>query len=274
MSRLAAAEPPAPRHRPPLPARPAAAVRDVPAVTRAVAILRLLAKTEAPLGVLAIAQALDIIPSTCLHILRALVREELVACDAATKRYSLSAGILAIAGRIIGKNGLAEAMQGDLDALARRFGVTAVGVEAAGLAHMVVVALSRADAGLRLHVDIGSRYPALISATGRCVAAFGGYDPAALEAGFRALRWDRPPTLEQWRADVEATRGLGYAVDEGCYISGVTIIAAPVLGAHGLRHCLVTVGMSEQVQRQGHATIGESLRDAATRLSGVTPGGR
>ena len=272
MSGLAEPQARAPRRAAPSP-RPPATVRDVPAVTRAVAILRLLGKAEAPLGVLAIAQALDIVPSTCLHILRALVREELVACDAATKRYTLSAGILAIAGRILGKDGIADAMQGELDAVARRFGVTAVGVEATGLAHMVVIAISRADAGLRLHVDIGSRYPALISATGRCVAAFGGHDRAELEVRFERLRWDRPPTLSRWRADVEATRLVGYAVDEGCYISGVTIVAAPVRAARGVRHCLVAIGMSEALQRIGHATIGESLRDAAVRLAGGAPGG-
>src|SRR6185312_13270609 len=45
-------------------------VRPVPAVTRAVAILRLLGLSEEALGVHAIARALTLIPSTCLHILR------------------------------------------------------------------------------------------------------------------------------------------------------------------------------------------------------------
>src|SRR5262249_50702680 len=51
------------------------AVRSVPAVTRAVAILRLLGASEEPLGVNAIARALELVPSTCLHILRVLAGE-------------------------------------------------------------------------------------------------------------------------------------------------------------------------------------------------------
>ena len=39
-------------------------IRAVPAVTRAVAILRLLAARREPMGVKAIAQALDLVPST------------------------------------------------------------------------------------------------------------------------------------------------------------------------------------------------------------------
>ena len=57
--------------------------RAVPAVTRAVAILRLLGSAKTPMGMKAIAQELGLVPSTALHILRALVAEELVAVDAA-----------------------------------------------------------------------------------------------------------------------------------------------------------------------------------------------
>ena len=59
----------------------------VPAVSRAAAILRLLGRTAEPQGVQAIARSLNIIPSTCLHILRTLVIEELVAFDPNTKLY-------------------------------------------------------------------------------------------------------------------------------------------------------------------------------------------
>ena len=66
----------------------------------------------------------------------------------------------------------------NLDALSKRFGVTAIGVEASGLGHMIVVAIARPAQPFRLHVDVGSRFPALISASGRCIAAFGAYDSA------------------------------------------------------------------------------------------------
>ena len=58
-------------------------VRPVPAVTRAVAILRLLGRGEEALGVHAIARALTLIPSTCLHILRVLVAEGATSLPAA-----------------------------------------------------------------------------------------------------------------------------------------------------------------------------------------------
>jgi DNA-binding IclR family transcriptional regulator len=249
-------------------ARPRRQVRPVPAVTRAVAILRLLGRSAEPLGVNAIARALELVPSTCLHILRVLVMEELVAFDPGTKRYRLDAGLVAIARSALSRNGFAELAQAELDRVSRRHAVTAVGVQAIGSEHVVVVAISRSDHALRLHVDIGSRFPALISASGLCLAAFGGHPGGALERHFRGLRWDRPPSLGAWRAAVDATRANGYGVDEGNYLRGLTVIAAPVRGDGGrVSHVVVVVGVSEQIRQIGVEALGRELRGIADELS-------
>src|ERR1700691_5239286 len=109
------------------PRRPAA--RKAPAVTRAIAILRLLGKSSEPLGVNAVARELDLIPSTCLHILRVLVTEELVAFDPESKHYSLDEGIVAIARSVLRRNSFASVVQQGLDQLSQRYGVAAVGVK-------------------------------------------------------------------------------------------------------------------------------------------------
>ena len=57
-----------------------------PAISRAAAVLRLLGRNDASLGVQTIARELGLVPSTCLYVLRALVAEELVAFDPDTKR--------------------------------------------------------------------------------------------------------------------------------------------------------------------------------------------
>lgn len=121
---------------------------------------------------------------------------------------------------------------------------------------------------VRIHVDIGSRFPALVSAAGRCIAAFGGHPRSALERHFCGVRWDRPPSLGAWRAEVEATRANGYAVDEGNHIRGVTALAAPVRGAGGtVSHVVVLVGLSEQVRRIGVDTLALEIRAIADGLS-------
>ncbi|MFN4088245.1 MAG: IclR family transcriptional regulator [Alphaproteobacteria bacterium] len=253
-------------------------LRDVPAVTRAVAILRLLGRSDAPMGVNAIARELGLVPSTCLHILRVLAAEELVACDPGTKRYTLASGILALARSALAQHGFARTAQPELDRLARRFGVTAIGVEVFGLEHMVVVAIAHAALGVRLHVDLGSRFPALISATGRCLAAFGGHAWEEIEPRFRRLRWHDAPSFADWRAEMEAVGHAGYALDEGRYIEGVTILCVPLHdgtcqdGTGRMTHGLVAIGVSEQIRRLGPATIAAALGETAVRICGAPTG--
>jgi len=251
-------------------------VRQVPALSRGIAVLRLLGRSDEPLGVQAIARALDLVPSTCLHILRVLTEEQLVAVDARTKKYTLAAGLVALARTALRQHTFPAAVQRSLEELAAMYRATAIAVEASGLEHMVVVALARADSPLGVHVDIGSRFPALISATGRCVAAFGDHAWADIRARFGKLRWDAPPTLADWRSEVEAARKTGYAIDDGQYIRGVSIVAAPVRMASGSINALVVVGVSEQMRRIGLARVGEELRRRAGHISklfgGEAPG--
>ncbi len=67
--------------------------------------------------------------STCLHILRALVSEQLVRVDPSTKQYSLGTGMLPLARAVLVNSDFASVVQPRLDDLSKRYGVTAIGVE-------------------------------------------------------------------------------------------------------------------------------------------------
>lgn len=235
-----------------------------PAISRAAAILRLLGKSEEPLSLQSIASHLGINPSSSLYVLRALVAEELVAFDSATKRYALEAGVLTLARQWLRRDQFTDIAQLLLDDLSARFDLTTLGVKYTGLDHIIAVAVSRSIGNMRLSTQVGSRFPALISATGRCLAAFGGYKIEDLQERFEKLRWDNTPDFSLWRDQVEATRLQGYAVDDGNYISGVTVIAAPIHGS-GKRpsHALVATGLSSAVEKSGRDSIGNALMNAA-----------
>lgn len=240
----------------------------VPAVSRAAAILRLLGRASEPVGVQYIARSLNIIPSTCLHILRTLVAEEFVSVDPVTKLYTLNAGVLMLARQWLSQDRFAGIAQPALDRIARDYGVTAIGVQIVGLEHMIVVAMARSETMIQLHTQLGSRFPATISASGRCIAAFGDYEREELRRRFRGLRWDKAPTLAEWETQVAETRVNGYALDQGNYMAGVTVVAAPVFGVSDkLSHCLVVVGISGQLRDQTLARIGRDLRESAAQVS-------
>ena len=239
-----------------------------PAISRAAAILRLLGKRDTPLGVQAIARELGLVPSTCLYVLRALVAEELVAFDADTKRYALEAGVLTLARQWLRRNPFNELAQPVLDRIAQAFDVTMLGVQIVGLDHIIVTAVSQSGPSFQLSTQIGSRFPALISATGRCIGAFGDYPEAELKARFKTLRWDDPPSFEDWKAQVGQTRAQGFAVDDGSYISGVTVVAAPVWKARGKpSHALVAIGIGSALKRNGLPPLQDALKSGARTLS-------
>ena len=246
-----------------------------PAISRAAAILRLLGKSDTPLSLQVIANQLGLVPSTCLYLLRALVIEELVAVDAATKRYSLEAGVLTLARHWLRHNRFTDLAQPALDGISQAHQVTVLGVQVVGLEHIIVVAASQSRGNLQLSAQIGSRFPALISATGRCIAAFGDYPRGELESRFNTLRWDDAPTLTDWWAQIEETRVSGFGVDNGHYISGVSVLAAPVWKApQQLSHALVAIGIGSAVQRAGTTELGEALVEAANALSNQLSGGQ
>ena len=243
-------------------------VSKAPAIARAAAILRLLGKSDAPLGVQAIARELGLVPSTCLYVLRALADEDLVAFDGDTKRYALDVGVLTLARQWLKRSQFADLAQPVLDRLAQAFDTTMLGVQIVGLDHIVAVAVSRAGGEFRLSATVGSRFPALISATGRCIAAWGHYGRADLERRFAGLRWDDPPSFDDWMAQVERTRAQGFGIDEGNYISGVAVLAAPVWKAPGRpSHALVATGVGGALKRSGLAELSRALVAEARTLS-------
>ncbi len=253
----------------------AKAVREskAPAISRAAAILRLLGKSDTPLGLQTIARTLGLVPSTCLYVLRALVAEEFVAFDKDTKRYSLEAGVLTLARGWLRRDAFTDLAQPVLDRLSQTFEVTMLGTHIVGLDHMIVVSVSQTSNNFQLSAQIGSRFPALISATGRCIAAFGDHSEAEIEARFKTLRWDEPPSFKEWRAQVEQARAQGFAVDAGNYISGVTVVAAPVWKTRAkLSHAIVAIGIGSAVKAEGLPRLQDELLSAARMLSSQLSG--
>ncbi len=243
-------------------------VRAVPAVTRAIAVLRLLSRHREPLGLKAIAEALDLVPSTALHILRALAAEQLVRVDPLTKQYGLGIGMLPLARAMLENADFPSLVRPKLDALSGHYGVTAIGVALPDLDHMVVVALARAQAPVRLHVDVGSRFPALISATGRCLAAFSDRPWSEIESRFRRLRWHKAPSHAAWRKEVDQARRQGFSIDRGNYIAGVTIVAVPVLDSGGkITHTIVAVGLGNQLDRATSLALARDMKRTAQEVS-------
>jgi DNA-binding IclR family transcriptional regulator len=242
-------------------------VRPVPAVSRSIAILRLLGDAGKPLGMKAIADALELVPSTALHILRVLVAEGLVRMDPDSKRYELGAGMLSLSRSVLAATSFAQLSQPGLDRIAAR-GVTAMLVEITPRHDIVVLGVSRPNQPFGLHTEVGSQFAAWVSATGRLIAAHGGETGAALKARFKAIAWDKAPTFEAWKKDVEQARKTGWAVDRDHFMAGITVVAVPLLRPSGrLTHTLAAAGLSSQLTTPVVGELVKELREEAAQLN-------
>ena len=243
-------------------------VRPVPAVSRSIAILRLLGGVKQDLGVKAIADELGLVPSTCLHILRVLVSEDLVRVDPGTKRYSLGSGMISLAKSVLEGGGFVRLVQPALDRVASTKGVTAIGVEITPRQTIVVLALSKSNQPFRLHVDGGSEFSGLVSATGRLMAACSGETWTLLRKKFSATPWDKAPSFEAWKKEVELARDRGWSVDRDNFVSGLTAVAVPVFASNGrLTHTLVATGLSSQMNAAAVSDLAATMQREAQQIS-------
>ena len=253
----------------PSPAR-AVRVRPVPAVSRSIAILRLLGRVGQPMGVKAISDELALVPSTCLHILRVLVAEELVTWDPATKRYALGNGMISLARSVLDRSGFPQLIQPALDRLAGRFGVTAMGVEVTAKGTVVVLALSHSNQPFRVHTDVGSRFDTLVSATGRLIAAHSGENWTDLRKKFSQISWDKAPRFDAWKKEVEQARLQGFSVDRDHFMAGLTVVAVPVFASSGrLAYTVVVVGLSSQLTSVATDLLAQEMMREAKEVSGL-----
>ena len=132
----------------------------------------------------------------------------------------------------------------------------------------MVIALARAPQNLSIHVDVSSRFPALISASGRCFAALSGWAESELEAKFNALQWENPPAYETWRAEVAAAGRDGYAIDYGNYLRGFLVTAAPIIDGEGYAtRAIATVGFLDQLSAKRVLDLANDVKAAAERLT-------
>ena len=247
--------------------RSSGGVSRAPAVARAATILRLLAGGGPGLGVNDIARKVGIVPSTCYHLLRALTDEGLVAFDVNRKTYRMGAGLLTLAKEALGTNNFSRVAQPHLDRLALTHGVLAIAGEIDNRDRLVVLSVARADNFVSLHVNVGSRFPALTAATGRLVAAELNLSKEELRRRFKDLRWERPPLFAEWYNQVKRAKIDKVAVDSGRYMRGITVLATVVpKSVDGVLRIMALIGLEHQMTGNPLKILRGDLLDAAGKV--------
>lgn len=240
----------------------------VGSVVQALSVLRYIARTREPAGVTAIARALKINPSSCFNILRTLVAEGFLERDDDTKTYILGVAPLDLARSVIDENGAFPYLRPEMQRVADAFSVTTTLWRLTRSERWVLVGLAESLALARIHMTIGQRLPLYCGAMGRVLAAHRALPQSEMLSRFKAVRWYRAPTVEEYLAQVEETAERGWGLDENQFNQFFSSIAAPVIDSAGrVRFCVTQTMFAGQHSPVELRDLGEATLRVADHAS-------
>jgi DNA-binding IclR family transcriptional regulator len=106
------------------------------------------------------------------------------------------------------------------------------------------------------------------------MAAFSGMTKTEIRNLFGVLRWDRAPSFDDYWTSVIKTRERGYAIDDGQFQRGATILAVPVFDPS--RKPTMTIGgasFSAQLDATRIKALASDLGALAERVTRALSGG-
>lgn len=207
----------------------------VPGLDRGLDALELLSRNRVPLTVAELTRLLDIPRSTVFRILVTLERKGYVEVDPSGKAYVLGPGILRLGYQFLASRDVAQVARADLEALARRTGISAHLVQR-DKRDIVYLLHVLGNANFVSNLGVGDRLPAHATPTGQLLlSALSRPDLLALyrDVKLEVLTGQTPKTSTALATVVAAAAARGYVVSEGAVHAGGISIAAPVFGPDG-----------------------------------------
>ncbi len=245
------------------------ATRLVPAVDRAIRVLRLLAADSAAPRLTDLSQMLRVSKSSLSGLLATLEHHGLVERDVESRVYRLGGALLELGGAVQRGLDLVWAARLPLERLRDTVGETAV-LHLPADDGAIIVARAESHHELKVVAPVGHRLPPLAGAVAKVLMA---HRPKAelariLGGGLPAFT---PRSLTDPRCYLEELRQVrrrGYAVDDQEYLPGVRALSAPVYDARGTLVAVVTVvGSSARLTRARLRAAVQAVRTTAGEIS-------
>jgi DNA-binding IclR family transcriptional regulator len=160
-----------------------------------------------------------------------------------------------------------EAARPELRALAESTGEDAT-LEALVGTEVLILEEERGHGLLSLGTELGTRWPAHATATGKVLMAFSEVEMEEPADGLVPLTKHTIVSWEEWKRSLEEIRKKGYATNLEELEYGYQSVAAPVRDRKGRVFAALSVGGSvHRVTGSRIPDLAESVREAALRLS-------
>lgn len=262
---------------PPLPPlmRPAGA--GVPSVTRAMALLDLLAQERTPMTLGRLSSRLEL-PKSSVHALCHTLLSLGYLRRQGDAAFFIGPAVMPLADAFVSGTDTVQAFGAVWDEMGAPPEETVILSVLNG--HEVVYLAARSGSRpLGLAFRVGMRLPANLAASGRAMLAylpiervraiFAGAQPGTAASGIE-------PTLEQIEADLAATRARGYSIDDEGVRTGVHCVGAPVFDATGavvagVGLCVQKAGLDRPTQVRHRETVLRVASLLSQRLGGRVP---
>jgi DNA-binding IclR family transcriptional regulator len=248
---------------------------QVPAATRALRVLRYLARQPDPVTLDRLAAEVGLPRSTAYHLVTAMIEEGFVVHLAEEHRYGLGVAAFEVGSGYSRQEPLQRISRRTLTDLVDRTGQSAHLAVLHGRDVLYVVE-ERAPGRPPLVTDVGVRLPAHLTASGRAIlSALPAVQVRALypdPSAFVDRHGIGPRTLSALRSVLSETRRRGYATERGEVTPGLASVAAAVLdhNRHPVAGLAVTYA-EEDASADVDALAGDVRRAAGaltTRLGG------
>jgi DNA-binding IclR family transcriptional regulator len=248
------------------PRSPKTAPAMVPAVTRAMAVLDLLAEQREPMGLARLAGALAL-PKSSMHG----ICNTLCALGYLNRQgdgsYFIGARVMGLANAFLQHNSVVQ----EFNQFWNEAGIEpeeTIILSVLDGSDVVYVAARQGRRPLGLAFHVGMRLPAHLASTGKAMLAF--HEPEfvdrLLPEVLPGLVRGRPtPTRRQLHDELAQVRERGYSIDDESVREGVYCIGAPVFDAAGKPLAGIGVCIQKAMLEGG---AGEPHRDAVTRVAG------
>lgn len=254
-----------------LPTQAATSSGDAPqklgTVAQTITLLRFLANMPAPMGVNAIARELDLPASSCFRVLKQLAVEGFAQFDRDTKCYSLGSGAVLLARRALDPANTFSLIQPKLSQFVAENRTSLGFWRRIDRNRIVLAGFLESAQPMRIHMSVGQRLPIFIGAVGRAFASEFDLAPKEIAEVFSELRWQAPPSFEEYLRQVSEYRRVGYTIDSDHFAPGVTSVATVLNNAMGEpAFGLSAIHLSNQVNESRIEEVGEALVELKREL--------
>jgi DNA-binding IclR family transcriptional regulator len=214
-----------------------------------------------------LAEAAGLSKATAHRMLSILEREGFVYRSSETGEFQLGSELIVLGSRALRSIDIRTAARPELQALADLTGVNAT-LEILDNTEVLILDEERGKGLLVLATEIGTRWPAHATATGKVLLAEAETGLPETEQGLPAITKHTICSWDKWKATLSEVRDEGYATNIEELEYGYVSIAAPVRDGNGKTRAAISVGGSiERVTTDRIPDLTKEVQAAAFRIS-------